>query len=148
MTTVHANSPREAMSRLEVMVLMAGYDLPVRAIREQIAGAVNVVVHLERAPSGLRTVSSVTEVQGLEGDVIVLQELFRRGAGTGRGPGPLEPTGLRPRIAELLEQRGAPVDAVNFRPDSMDLERQERYRKRPTRFRADAVDYAPKRRRP
>ncbi len=148
MTTVHANSPREAMSRLEVMVLMAGFDLPLRAIREQIAGAVNVVVHLERAPNGMRTVSSVTEVQGLEGDVIVLQELFRRGPQTGRGPGPLEPTGLRPRIAELLEQRGAPVDAATFRPDAMDVERQERYRKRPTRFRAEAVDYAPRRRRP
>ena len=148
MTTVHANSPREAMSRLEVMVLMAGFDLPLRAIREQIAGAVNVVVHLERAPNGMRTVSTVAEVQGLEGDIIVLQELFRRGPQVGRVPGPLEPTGLRPRVAELLEQRGAPVDAATFRPDAMDIERQERYRKRPTRFRADAVDYTPRRRRP
>ncbi|MGH9121063.1 MAG: CpaF family protein, partial [Acidimicrobiales bacterium] len=93
LTTVHSNSPRESMTRLEVMVLMAGYDLPLRAIREQIASAINVVVHLGRTSGGARVVSSVTEVQGLEGDVIVLQDLFRRS-----GEGPLLPTGLRPKL--------------------------------------------------
>ena len=143
MTTVHANSSREALTRLEVMVLMAGFDLPLRAIREQIAGAVDVIVHLERSPKGARTVSSITEIQGLEADVIVLQDLFRR-ARSDRAPGPLEPTGLRPRLAERLAERGAPVDPATFRPGPTDLDRHERLRSRPTRFRAGPVDYSPK----
>jgi pilus assembly protein CpaF len=144
MTTVHANSSREALSRLEVMVLMAGFELPHRAIREQIASAVDVIVHLERTPSGFRMVSSITEVQGLEADVVVLQDLFRRAPQTDRAPGPLDPTGLRPKLAERLAERGAPVDAAIFRLDSADVQRQERHRQRPTRFRADAIDYVPR----
>ncbi|MGH9069547.1 MAG: CpaF family protein, partial [Acidimicrobiales bacterium] len=76
LTTVHANSPRDALSRLETMVLMAGYDLPVRAIREQVTAAFDLIVHLERLAGGQRTVAAVTELQGLEGDVILLQDVF------------------------------------------------------------------------
>ncbi|HWE55168.1 MAG TPA: CpaF family protein [Acidimicrobiales bacterium] len=144
MTTVHANSAREAMSRLEVMVLMSGFDLPIRAIREQIANSINIVVHLERTPSGSRTVSSIAEIQGLESDVIVMQDLFHRTGRTERGPSPLEPTGLRPKLLDLLKDRGVMVDAATFRPDAMDLDRHDRYRQRPTRFRADAVSMKPR----
>ena len=144
MTTIHANSSREALSRLEVLVLMAGFDLPIRAIREQIASSIDVIVHLDRTPKGLRSVASISEVHGLESDVIVMQDLFRRGMQGERGTAPLEPTGLRPKITELLAERGAPLDAAIFRPDSMDLERHERNRQRPSRFRLDAVSYAPK----
>ena len=140
MTTIHANSSREALSRLEVLVLMAGFDLPLRAIREQIAGSIDVIVHLERTPKGMRSVASISEVHGLESDVIVMQDLFRRGS----SGAPLEPTGLRPRLAEVLAERGAPLDAATFRPDSMDLERHDRLRQRPGRFRADAVGFAPR----
>src|SRR5207248_1294869 len=76
MTTIHANSPRDALSRLETMVLMAGFELPVRAIREQIASAINVIIQLDRAADGRRVVTEVTEIQGLEGETILLQDLF------------------------------------------------------------------------
>src|SRR5205085_1896309 len=77
MTTVHCNSPRDGLSRLETMVLMSGYDLPVRAIREQICSAINVIMHLDRLPDGRRVVTSVTELQGMEGDTILLQDIFK-----------------------------------------------------------------------
>ena len=76
MTTVHANTPRDALSRLETMVLMAGIDLPVRAIREQIASAVDLIVQQSRLKDGTRKITSITEVQGMEGDVIVMQDIF------------------------------------------------------------------------
>lgn len=144
MTTIHANSSREALSRLEVLVLMAGFDLPLRAIREQIASSIDLIVHLERTPKGVRSVASIAEVHGLESDVIVMQDLFRRAPTGERGSAPLEPTGLRPKLAEVLAERGAPLDAATFRPDSMDLDRHDRNRQRPSRFRLDAVGYAPK----
>ncbi|HEX2272468.1 MAG TPA: CpaF family protein [Acidimicrobiales bacterium] len=110
MTTVHSNSPRDAISRLETMVLMAGYDLPVRAIREQIVSALHVIMHLDRLPSGRRVVTSVTEVQGMEGDTILLQELFRfqpdQSPGAGPGAGTLVPTGLRPKFLDKLAETG------------------------------------------
>src|SRR5207237_9601703 len=77
MTTVHANGPRDALSRLETMVLMAGFDLPIRAIREQIASALHLIMHLDRMPDGRRVVPSLTELQGMEGETILLQEIFR-----------------------------------------------------------------------
>ncbi|HEX2042556.1 MAG TPA: CpaF family protein [Acidimicrobiales bacterium] len=110
MTTVHSNSPRDAISRLETMVLMAGYDLPVRAIREQIVSALHVIMHLDRLPSGRRVVTSVTEVQGMEGDTILLQELFRfqpdQSPGADPGAGTLVPTGLRPKFLDKLAETG------------------------------------------
>jgi pilus assembly protein CpaF len=137
MTTIHANNPREAMSRLEVMVLMAGYDLPLRAIREQIASAVDLIVHLERSPSGARTVAALTELQGLEGDVIVLQDLFQRGPARERGPGRLRPTGLRPKLLDRLIERGIDISAATFQnnPGLAAPGKQPERLARPTRFR-------------
>jgi pilus assembly protein CpaF len=111
LSTVHANSPRDALSRIETMVLMAGLDLPTRAIREQLASAVDVIVQLSRLRDGTRRVTSVTEVAGMEGDVITLQELyaFDFGAGVGddgRFLGTCRPTGLRPSFSEHLADLG------------------------------------------
>lgn len=102
LTTVHANTPRDALARLETLVLMAGYDLPVRAIREQLASAVDLVVQMARAPDGGRRVTHVTEVQGMEGDVVVTVDLFRRQQPGGR----LVPCGVRPRFADPLTALG------------------------------------------
>jgi pilus assembly protein CpaF len=118
LTTVHANSPRDALFRLEMLVLMAGYELPIRAVRENIAAAVDVVVHLERLRDGTRVVTSIQELHGMEGDTIVLQELFTyTGEVTeaGRQVGELEATGLRPRFIERLHAAGVAVDPRVFR---------------------------------
>ena len=109
MTTVHANSARDALSRLETMVLMAGYDLPVRAIREQIASALHLIMQVDRTPDGRRVVTSLTEVQGMEGDTILLQDLFVMSE---QG---LVATGLRPRLADKLHRLGIDVPATAFR---------------------------------
>ncbi len=118
LTTVHANSPRDALSRLETMVLMAGYDLPVRAIREQIVSALHLIMQVDRMPDGRRVVTAVTEVQGLEGDVVLLQDVFRYrmlpGEG-GRPGGELVATGLRPKLVDRLESLGIEVPAKVFR---------------------------------
>jgi pilus assembly protein CpaF len=116
-TTVHANSPRDSLSRLETMVLMAGVDLPVRAIREQVSSAVDVIIHQQRLKDGTRRVVQITEVVGMEGDVVTLQDLFTFDfrAGTdehGRMRGSLHPTGLRPRFAEKLLDAGIPLPAA------------------------------------
>ena len=90
MTTVHANSPRDMLSRVETMVLMAGVDLPLRAIREQVASAVDLIVQQSRLKDGTRRITSITEVQGMEGDVIVMQEVFtfeQTGVVEGQSPG-------------------------------------------------------------
>ncbi len=118
MTTVHANSPRDALSRIETMVFMAGYDLPIWAIREQIASAIDVIIHLERLPDGRRVVAAVTEVQGLEGDTILLQDVFlyQVSPGQERGTGRLEATGLRPQFLDRLTDAGIQVPASSFRP--------------------------------
>ncbi|MCU1355184.1 MAG: CpaF family protein [Acidimicrobiales bacterium] len=115
MTTIHANTARDALSRLETMVLMAGFDLPIRAIREQIAAAVDVIVQVDRRPDGRRVVTAITEVQGLEGEVVLLQDIFTYRPGTGGAPGRLTATGLRPAFLEKLEARGAVVPAAIFR---------------------------------
>jgi pilus assembly protein CpaF len=120
MTTVHANAPRDAISRLETMVLMAGYDLPIRAIREQIASAIDLIMQVDRLPDGRRVVTALTEVQGLEGDVILLQELFRLdfdNNGRGEGPsGQLVPSGLRPKFMEKLSDQSIELPMSAFRP--------------------------------
>lgn len=110
-TTVHANSPRDALARLETMVLMAELDLPQRAIREQIASAVNLIVHQARLKDGTRRITHITEVDGMEGDIITLQDVFSFDyhAGVdenGRYRGTLRSTGLRPRFVEFLADRG------------------------------------------
>ncbi len=106
MSTVHANTPRDSLHRLETMVLMAGVELPLRAIREQIAGVLNLIVQIERMRDGTRKVVSVTEVQGMEGEVIVTQDIFKfEGAGVKDGKilGKLKATGIRPKFMEKLE---------------------------------------------
>lgn len=106
MTTAHANTPRDALSRLETMCLMAGVDLPVRAIREQIAAAVDVIVQQARLKDGSRRITAITEVQGMEGDVIVLQDVFvfeQTGVENGKIVGRMKPTGIRPKFMERFE---------------------------------------------
>jgi len=109
MTTIHANNPREATARLENMILMAGMDLPHRAIREQIASAINIICQLERLRDGSRKVVSITEIQGMEGDVITMSDIFKFeqvGYENGRVIGSLRPTGLRPKCMEKIETAG------------------------------------------
>jgi pilus assembly protein CpaF len=111
LSTVHANSPRDAIARLETLVLMAGMDLPLRAIREQIASAVDVVVQLTRLRDGTRRVTHVTEVQGMEGETVTLQDafLFDYSAGvdaSGRFLGKPVPTGVRPRFTDRFDELG------------------------------------------
>jgi pilus assembly protein CpaF len=106
MTTVHANSPRDSLHRLETMVLMAGVDLPLKAIRQQIAGALDLIVQIERMRDGTRKVTNVVEVQGMEGDVIVTQDIFKfdyGGVQDGKILGRLKPTGVRPKFMEKVE---------------------------------------------
>ena len=106
MTTAHSNSPRDTLSRLETMVLMAGMDLPLRAIREQVASALNLIVHQERMRDATRKITKITEVQGMEGDVIVMQDVFlfeQQGIEGGKVVGRLRPTGIRPKFMELIE---------------------------------------------
>ena len=110
LSTVHANSPRDALSRIETMVLMAGYDLPVKAIRQQVASALDMIVHLERLEDGSRRVTSITEVQRMEGDVITLQELFEFKVEQVTSDrvvmGSLCSTGLRPTFVHKFEKHG------------------------------------------
>ncbi len=119
LTTVHANSPRDSLSRLETMVLMAGMDLPVRAIREQVASAVDVVIQLSRLRDGSRRVTHITEITGMEGDVISMQDLFtfdmRAGLDQqGRHKGGLRSTGLRPKFMDTLADHGISVPLEVF----------------------------------
>jgi len=109
MSTGHANTPRDMLSRLETMVLMAGMDLPLRAIREQIASAVDLIVHQNRLKDGSRKITNITEVQGMEGDVVVMQDIFvfeQTGVTEGKIQGKLKPTGIRPKFVEKFEVAG------------------------------------------
>ena len=121
LTTVHANSPRDVISRLETMVLMSGMDLPSRAIREQIASAVDMIIHESRLSDGSRKVVAITEVTGLEGNQIVMQDIFRfeqRGvAANGKIIGDFRPTGAMPTWYDQLAGRGISCDARMFNPD-------------------------------
>ncbi|HVN11129.1 MAG TPA: CpaF family protein [Kineosporiaceae bacterium] len=117
--TVHANGPRDVLSRVETMVLMAGVELPVRAIREQVASAIDLIVHQARFKDGTRRITHVTEVVGMEGDVITLQDLFvfdhQMGMDDGgRTLGTLKSTGLRPRFLDKLEAVGVRLDQQSF----------------------------------
>jgi pilus assembly protein CpaF len=113
MTTLHANKPRDAVARLETLVLMAGYDLPVRAIRAQIVSAINVIVHLERMRDGSRKVSQISELVGMQDDVVSMQDIFkfvRMGVDAdGRIMGRFAPSGIRPAILDRLEDHGLEV---------------------------------------
>jgi pilus assembly protein CpaF len=125
--TLHANSARDALSRLETMVLMAGMELPVRAIREQIASAIDLIVHLARMSDGTRRIIAIDEVAGMEGDIITLVDLFSFDYSAGMDEhgnflGNVEPTGLRPMFAERLEQQGIelPLRATSTEIDLRD----------------------------
>ncbi len=117
MTTVHANTPRELLGRLETMVMMGGVELPQRAIREQIVMAVGVLVQLQRTAEGPSVVHSITEIQGMEGETVLLQDIFHR-VDTAQGMGRLVPTGLRPKVLDELSLAGVEVPPHIFRADS------------------------------
>jgi len=118
LTTVHANSPRDSLSRLETMVLMSGMDLPMRAIREQITSAINIVVQLSRFPDGSRKVTHITEITGMEVDIVSMQHIFEfRQEGfdaDGRVRGRYVATGMVPRFYDDLQKRGIRVDMSIF----------------------------------
>jgi len=120
LTTVHANSPRDVVSRLETMVLMSGMELPSRAIREQIASAVDIIIHESRLADGSRKVTAITEVTGMEGQNIVMQDLFTfRQSGVdenGRIVGEFKPTGAMPTFFDTLKSRGINLDPRIFQP--------------------------------
>ncbi len=117
MTTIHANSPRDALARLENMILMAGMDLPHRAIREQIASALDLIVQLERMRDGTRKVVSISEIEGMEGNVIVMSDIFKfelAGYERGRVIGTLRPTGIRPKFMDRIEAAGIHLPPTIF----------------------------------
>jgi pilus assembly protein CpaF len=117
MTTLHSNGPRDTLARLETMVMMAGVELPHRAIREQIASAVDLIVHQERLFDGSRKVTHVSEVQGMEGDVIILQDIFRfeqTGLLRGKVQGMLRSSGIRPKFENKLARNGVKLPDAMF----------------------------------
>lgn len=117
MTTIHANSPRDAIARLENMILMAGMDLPHRAIREQIASALDLIVQLDRLRDGSRKVVSITAIEGMEGDVITMSEIFKfeiAGYENGKVIGRLRPTGIRPKFMDKIEAAGIHLPPAIF----------------------------------
>jgi pilus assembly protein CpaF len=125
MTTAHANSPRDAISRVETMCLMAGMDLPVRAIREQVASAVDLIAQQERMRDGTRKITQITEVSGMEGDVITMTDIFvfeQTGMENGKIVGRLRPTGLRPKFMEKIEAAG-----INLPPSIFGIGERRRY---------------------
>jgi len=124
LTTLHANTPRDSLSRLETLVLMAGFDLPIRAIREQISSAVDLVVQLQRLNDGSRRITHITEVSGMEGEIITLQDifLFDYTAGideNGRYQGDLKPTGIRPGFSKKLAENGIKLSPEMFAPEAV-----------------------------
>ena len=125
MTTAHANSPRDALARVETMCLMAGMDLPVRAIREQVSSAIDLICQQERMRDGTRKVTSVTEVSGLEGDIITMTDIFvfeQTGVENGKIVGRLRPTGLRPKFMDKIEAAG-----INLPPSIFGIGERRRY---------------------
>jgi len=119
LSTVHANSPRDALARVETMVLMAGFDLPVRAIREQVSSAIDLVIQQTRLKDGTRRITAITEVIGMEGDIVTLQDVFRFDFSAGYDAqdmalGGLRATGLRPRFLDQLAERNVQVDPAVF----------------------------------
>jgi pilus assembly protein CpaF len=122
LTTLHANSPRDALSRMETMVLMAGMDLPLKVVRQQISSAVDLIVQQTRLKDGSRKVTAITEVVGMEGDVVVLTDIFKfeqTGIGQhGKILGELKPTGIRPIFSPRLEAAGFKLGAEVFMANS------------------------------
>jgi pilus assembly protein CpaF len=118
LTTLHANSPRDALSRLEMMLMMAGMDVPLHALREQIASAINLIIQVDRVPGGPRRVTSITEITGREQDVITIQEIFhfqQLGVdAAGIAFGEFEATGIRPTLMPRLESSGIQLSPTLF----------------------------------
>jgi len=117
MTTAHSNTPRDTLSRLETMTMMAGMDLPVRAIREQVSSAIDLVIHQQRMRDGTRKITNITEVTGMEGDIITMTDIFlfeQVGYENGRVVGRLRPTGLRPKFMEKIEAAGIHLPSSIF----------------------------------
>jgi pilus assembly protein CpaF len=121
MTTIHANSARDALGRIEQMVTMLGADIPVRTIRGQVAAGMHIVVQLNRMADGRRRVTSITEITGMEGDIITMQDIFvfkRSGRSeTGAVLGEMVQTGIRPKCADLLAQAGLQVQSLLHLPE-------------------------------
>jgi len=119
MTTIHANSPRDGMARLETMIMMSGFDLPIKAMRQQISSAVNIMVQASRLQGGSRRVTHITEIMGMEQDTVVMQDIFKyvqEGIDeTGRARGRFEATGVRPAFMSKLEASGIRLPASAFR---------------------------------
>ena len=125
MTTLHSNSPRDTLSRLETMTLMAGMDLPSKAIREQVSSAIDLIVHQERMRDGTRKITNITEVSGMEGEVITMTDIFvfeQTGIDNGQIVGRLRPTGLRPKFMEKIEASG-----INLPPSIFGIGERRRY---------------------
>jgi pilus assembly protein CpaF len=122
MTTIHANTPRDALSRVEQMIGMSGIDIPARSARAQIASAIHIVVQVSRLSDGRRKLVSLSELTGMEGDVITMQEVFRfRQTGInaeGHVQGRFEATGIRPRFVDYLAARGISLPSELFRPET------------------------------
>jgi pilus assembly protein CpaF len=120
LTTVHANSPRDALLRVENMLLMAGFDLPVRAIREQMSSAFHIIIHLARFVDGSRKIVTLSELTGLEGQVVTMQDLFRFHHdgidAEGRVLGEVLPTGIQPRFLDRLKAMGVSFPSDMFAP--------------------------------
>jgi pilus assembly protein CpaF len=125
MTTLHSNGPRDTLARLETMTLMAGMDLPSRAIREQVASAIDLICHQERMRDGTRKITNLTEISGMEGDVITMTDIFvyeQTGMENGQIQGRLRPTGLRPKFMDKLEAAG-----INLPPSIFGIGERRRY---------------------
>ncbi|NLG49728.1 MAG: CpaF family protein, partial [Chloroflexi bacterium] len=119
LTTAHSNGPRDTLRRVETMVLTAGTDMPLRAIREQIASAFDLIIHLERLVDGSRKVVAISEVQGMEGDVIVMQDIFRyeqTGIKDGKVEGQFVATGIRPKVLDKIQVGGINLSPTMFVP--------------------------------
>ena len=125
MTTLHSNGPRDTLSRLETMTLMAGMDLPSRAIREQVSSAIDLICHQERMRDGTRKITNITEISGMEGEVITMTDIFvfeQTGMENGQIAGRLRPTGLRPKFMDKLEAAG-----INLPPSIFGIGERRRY---------------------
>jgi pilus assembly protein CpaF len=123
LTTCHANTPRDAIARLETMIMMAGFEMPLRAMRQQISSAIDLIVQVNRMQGGPRKVTHITEIVGMEQDTIVMQDIFKyvqEGVDqNGRACGHFQATGIRPSFMTRLEQSGVRLPASAFRERNM-----------------------------
>jgi pilus assembly protein CpaF len=119
LTTIHANTPRDGLARMETMIMMTGFELPIKAMRQQIASAVNLIIQASRLQGGIRRVTHITEVVGMEQDTVVMQDIYRymqTGIDeTGRARGHFESTGIRPTFMSKLESAGVRLPASAFK---------------------------------